>query len=108
MVPEGDEKKAKKDINKNSTERWELVLRYLAMPLDQNLSNISTTTRQLCDAAGFTASSDGSPELTLSGFQFLLLSPVQQMWTCVIEYLKLEKARERKVVAVLDSHSFMC
>ncbi|CAJ0935902.1 unnamed protein product, partial [Mesorhabditis belari] len=102
IVPEGDEKKAKKDINKNSTERWELVLRYLTMPLDQNLTNISTTTRQLFDAAGFTASSDGSPELTSSGFQFLLLSPVQQMWTYVIEYLKLEKARERKVVAVLD------
>ncbi|CAJ0561043.1 unnamed protein product, partial [Mesorhabditis spiculigera] len=50
-VSEGDEKKAKKDITKNSTERWELVLR-----------------------------------------------PVQQMWTYMIEYFKFERHGTNDVV----------
>ncbi|CAJ0585065.1 unnamed protein product, partial [Mesorhabditis spiculigera] len=101
-VSEGDEKKAKKDITKNSTERWELVLRYLAIPSDQSLSTVAQKTKQLFKAAGFTTSCDGTPELTSAGFHFLLLSPVQQMWTYMIEYFKFERHGTNDVVEVLD------
>ncbi|KHJ91388.1 transcription factor Tfb2 [Oesophagostomum dentatum] len=93
-----------KELGKKAGERWECILRYLALPSDKNMNSVSSTTRELFSAAGFTSDNEGSAdlEITSSGFQFLLLSPVQQLWTYMIEYLKLEMAKGRDIRPIID------
>ena len=47
------------------------------------MSSVSVETRQLFHSAGFTSGDGGEIEITSMGFQFLLLNPVQQMWTYI-------------------------
>ncbi|CAB3405971.1 unnamed protein product [Caenorhabditis bovis] len=98
-----EEKKKQKDVSKKALERWDCILRYLALPSEQNINSVSVTTRALFQSAGFT-SGDGQRdiEITTTGFQFLLLSPVQQMWTYVIEYLKLEMKSYNSIVELIE------
>ncbi|WKY03256.1 hypothetical protein Q1695_004752 [Nippostrongylus brasiliensis] len=93
-----------KELGKKAAERWECILRYLALPSDKNMSSVSATTRELFTAAGFTSDNDGSAdlEITSAGFQFLLLSPMHQLWTYMIEYLKLEASKDRDIRPILD------
>ncbi|EYC04056.1 hypothetical protein Y032_0090g2390 [Ancylostoma ceylanicum] len=93
-----------KELGKKAGERWECILRYLALPSDKNMNSVSSTTRELFSAAGFTSDNDGSAdlEITSAGFQFLLLSPVQQLWTYMIEYLKLETSKGRDIRPIID------
>ncbi|VDM67030.1 unnamed protein product [Strongylus vulgaris] len=93
-----------KELGKKAGERWECILRYLALPSDKNMNSVSATTRELFSAAGFTSDNEGSAdlEITSAGFQFLLLSPVQQLWTYMIEYLKLEMAKGRDIRPIMD------
>ncbi|CAJ0601998.1 unnamed protein product [Cylicocyclus nassatus] len=93
-----------KELGKKAGERWECILRYLALPSDKNMNSVSSTTRELFSAAGFTSDNEGSAdlEITSAGFQFLLLSPVQQLWTYMIEYLKLETAKGRDIRPIMD------
>jgi hypothetical protein len=54
---EGDGSKGRKslrDLARKSDERWECVLRYLALPSDDAMQGVSDATRQLFDAAGMT------------------------------------------------------
>ncbi|CAD6198116.1 unnamed protein product [Caenorhabditis auriculariae] len=98
-----EEKKKQKDIGKKASERWDCILRYLALPSEQNMASVSATTRTLFRAANFT-SGDGESdlEITSSGFQFLLLSPVEQMWTYILEYFKLEISNGYDIVELLE------
>ncbi|CAI5448812.1 unnamed protein product [Caenorhabditis angaria] len=96
-----DEKRKQKEVGKKASERWDCILRYLALPTEQNQKSVSATTRHLFSAAKFT-SGDANIEITTVGFQFLLLSPVQQMWTYIIEYFKLEIANGHDIVDLLD------
>uniref|UniRef100_A0A0K0DMJ0 General transcription factor IIH subunit 4 n=1 Tax=Angiostrongylus cantonensis TaxID=6313 RepID=A0A0K0DMJ0_ANGCA len=93
-----------KELGKKAAERWECILKYLALPSEKNMSSVSSTTRELFSAAGFTNDHDASAdlEITSAGFQFLLLSPVQQVWTYMIEYLKLETAKGCDIRPILD------
>ncbi|KAJ1373832.1 hypothetical protein KIN20_036357 [Parelaphostrongylus tenuis] len=93
-----------KELSKKAAERWECILKYLALPSEKNMSSVSSTTRELFSAAGFTNDHDASTdlEITSAGFQFLLLSPAQQVWTYMIEYLKLETAKGCDIRPVLD------
>ncbi|EPB74574.1 transcription factor Tfb2 [Ancylostoma ceylanicum] len=43
-----------KELGKKAGERWECILRYLALPSDKNMNSVSSTTRELFSAAGFT------------------------------------------------------
>ncbi|VDO84795.1 unnamed protein product [Heligmosomoides polygyrus] len=83
---EAKRRQNEKELGKKAAERWECILRYLALPSDKNMNSVSSTTRELFSAAGFTSDSDGSSdlEITSAGFQFLLLSPVHQLWTYMI------------------------
>ncbi|PAV91738.1 hypothetical protein WR25_09245 [Diploscapter pachys] len=94
-----DEKK-QKDVGKKSAERWECILRYLALPSDNNISSVSDSTRHLFRLAGFTKEATVD-EITSAGFQFLLLDTMQQIWTYIIEYLKLALSREENVVELV-------
>ncbi|KJH47938.1 hypothetical protein DICVIV_05958 [Dictyocaulus viviparus] len=77
---------------------------YLALPSEKNMSSVSSTTRELFYAAGFTNNDEGSAdlEITSAGFQFLLLNSVQQVWTYIIEYLKLETSKGCDIKSILD------
>jgi hypothetical protein len=55
---EADEKikkAANKDLYKKALERWECILRYLAMPSDSADKGVSVTTQQLFQHIGFTS-----------------------------------------------------
>uniref|UniRef100_A0A1I7XRH7 General transcription factor IIH subunit 4 n=1 Tax=Heterorhabditis bacteriophora TaxID=37862 RepID=A0A1I7XRH7_HETBA len=77
---------------------------YLALPSEKNMQSVSAATRKLFRNAGFTSGNDNQSdlEITSNGFQFLLLSPVQQMWTYMIEYLKLEVSENQDVRELLE------
>ncbi|CAB70230.2 General transcription factor IIH subunit 4 [Caenorhabditis elegans] len=91
-----------KDVEKKAVERWDCILRYLALPSEENTQAVSETTRNLFKKANFTSGGDTQIEITTFGFQFLLLSPVKQMWTYVIEYLKLEMSQGQDIVEVIE------
>ncbi|KAF1756180.1 hypothetical protein GCK72_012633 [Caenorhabditis remanei] len=101
VLETNDEKRRGKEVEKKAVERWDCILRYLALPSEENTQAVSETTRNLFKKANFT-SGDSRIEITTSGFQFLLLSPVKQMWTYVIEYLKLEMSQGQDIVEVIE------
>ncbi|GMT24388.1 hypothetical protein PFISCL1PPCAC_15685, partial [Pristionchus fissidentatus] len=97
-----DKKNKEKDVVKKSNERWECVLRFLALPSDSTMTNVSSTTRDVLNHAGFTSGHGNEMDITSKGFQFLLLSPVRQIWSYVIELLRMELGAKRKVKDLLD------
>ncbi|KAF8374632.1 hypothetical protein PRIPAC_81061 [Pristionchus pacificus] len=98
-----DKKKKKdKDVVKKSNERWECLLRFLALPSESTVQNVSSTTRDVLNHAGFTSGHGTDIEITSKGFQFLLLSPVKQIWSYMIELLKMETREGRSVKELLD------
>ncbi|EGT42027.1 hypothetical protein CAEBREN_00374 [Caenorhabditis brenneri] len=101
VLETNEEKRRGKEVEKKAVERWDCILRYLALPSEENTQAVSETTRNLFKMANFT-SGDSRIEITTSGFQFLLLSPVKQMWTYVIEYLKLEMSQGHDIVEVIE------
>ncbi|ULT93233.1 hypothetical protein L3Y34_003016 [Caenorhabditis briggsae] len=101
VLETNDEKRRGKDVEKKAVERWDCILRYLALPSEENTEAVSDTTKDLFRKANFT-SGESRIEITTFGFQFLLLSPVKQMWTYVIEYLKLEISKGNDIVEVIE------
>lgn len=102
VLETNDEKRRGKDVEKKAVERWDCILRYLALPSEENTQAVSETTRSLFKKANFTSGGDARIEITTYGFQFLLLSPVKQMWTYVIEYLKWEMHQGHDIVEVIE------
>uniref|UniRef100_A0A1I7UIJ4 General transcription factor IIH subunit 4 n=2 Tax=Caenorhabditis tropicalis TaxID=1561998 RepID=A0A1I7UIJ4_9PELO len=101
VLETNDEKRRGKEVEKKAVERWDCILRYLALPSEENTQAVSETTRNLFKKANFTRG-DKTIDITKTGFQFLLLSPVKQMWTYVIEYLKLEMSKGQDIVEVIE------
>ncbi|CAI2352281.1 unnamed protein product [Caenorhabditis sp. 36 PRJEB53466] len=101
VLETNEEKRRGRDVNSKASERWDCILRYLALPSEENTQAVSETTRNLFKKANFT-SGESRIEITTTGFQFLLLSPVKQMWTYVIEYLKLEIGQKQDIVEVIE------
>ncbi|KAI6223561.1 General transcription factor IIH subunit 4 [Aphelenchoides fujianensis] len=110
-VRELDEKAKKatdKDLYKKAVERWECVLSYLALPSDDAKKGVSTATRELFQYVGFTKQSS-TLEITSLGFQFLLLSRNEQIWTYLIYHLKfLETTAAEEVVPLLEFFFRLC
>ncbi|KAI6214151.1 General transcription factor IIH subunit 4 [Aphelenchoides besseyi] len=96
-------KAASKDLYQKAVERWECILTYLALPSDSAVKNVSTNTRELFQHIGFTRQTTREMEITSLGFQFLLLSRNEQIWTYLIYYLKyLEATSPGHVVVLLE------
>jgi transcription initiation factor TFIIH subunit 4 len=88
-------KAANKDLFKKAIDRWECILRYLALPSEKKSDKgegVSADTRQLFQHIGFTRGEDRDMEITSLGFHFLLLNRVEQIWTYLIYYLKYCRA----------------
>ncbi|GMR47943.1 hypothetical protein PMAYCL1PPCAC_18138, partial [Pristionchus mayeri] len=99
---EKDKRKKEKDVVKKSNERWECLLRFLALPSESTVQNVSSTTRDVLNHAGFTSGYGSDIDITSKGFQFLLLSQVQQIWSYMIELLRMETKEGRSVKELLD------
>ncbi|KAK0426207.1 hypothetical protein QR680_009585 [Steinernema hermaphroditum] len=93
-VPLNDEKSSKRvtvgELAKKAAERWESILRYLALPSEQVNSQqmVGSITKTLFQQCGFTREAGNEVEITSEGFQFLLLNRVEQMWMYIINYLR--------------------
>ncbi|TKR92562.1 hypothetical protein L596_007191 [Steinernema carpocapsae] len=93
-VPLSAEKSSKRvtvgDLAKKASERWESLLRYLALPSEHtNTQNgVGKITKQLFQQCGFTREAGSEVEITSEGFQFLLLNKVEQMWMYIINYIR--------------------
>lgn len=96
-------KQSAQDILKKSVARWECILCHLAMPSDSSTKEVSVATRSLFQYAGLSnenvEKSAKEPEISSSGFQFLLLNRNQQIWLYLINYLKIAQAQS-------DEHLF--
>uniref|UniRef100_A0A0R3S619 General transcription factor IIH subunit 4 n=1 Tax=Elaeophora elaphi TaxID=1147741 RepID=A0A0R3S619_9BILA len=93
VVTDCDEKtrkSANKDLGKKATERWECILHYLALPSQKSEQGVSGTTKMLFRSAGL-ISYDGDIEITSAGFQFLLLSRSEQIWTYLLHYFHMQE-----------------
>ncbi|WKY03255.1 hypothetical protein Q1695_004752 [Nippostrongylus brasiliensis] len=74
-----------KELGKKAAERWECILRYLALPSDKNMSSVSATT----------LSAPQSDASTLD----IQCHTDASMFT---EYLKLEASKDRDIRPILD------
>lgn len=107
-------KAANKDLYKKAVDRWECILRYLAMPSDGADKGVSMQTQQLFQHIGFTRDGmetrdaltqilGGSDlEITSLGFQFLLLNRVEQIWTYILYYLRYVQETSGDLLEVLE------
>uniref|UniRef100_A0AC35U041 General transcription factor IIH subunit 4 n=1 Tax=Rhabditophanes sp. KR3021 TaxID=114890 RepID=A0AC35U041_9BILA len=92
---------AKKDLSGKANERWECILKYLALPSEQSAKEVSSGTKVLFGGIGFVRTNErdirhnnSGTEITSTGFQFLLLNRVEQLWTYVLEYFRFNKNSE--------------
>ncbi|GAB7350560.1 hypothetical protein MBLNU459_g1138t1 [Dothideomycetes sp. NU459] len=74
--------------------QWEAILYYVVGSADAALAgrvNISPGTKQLLEAGGFVSLRGKQAYITQTGFSFLLQEVNAQIWTLLIEYLKLSE-----------------
>jgi len=90
-----------KDLTKKADERWECILRYLALPSEEAVKGVSETTRQLFETAGMTHGSN-NVEITSAGFQFLLLDRAEQIWTYLVHFFDHQKRQDEDPLPLLD------
>ena len=72
--------------------QWEAILYYVVGSADAGLAgnvNISPGTKQLLERGGFVHARAKQVYITQMGFSFLLQEVNAQIWTLLIEYLKL-------------------
>ncbi|VDN02741.1 unnamed protein product [Thelazia callipaeda] len=97
-------KSANKDLGKKAIERWECILYYLALPSQKSEQGVSGTTKLLFRSAGLTSSNNGDEymEITSAGFQFLLLSRTEQIWTYLLHYFCMQETDGNDIIIKLD------
>uniref|UniRef100_A0A915K3Y5 General transcription factor IIH subunit 4 n=1 Tax=Romanomermis culicivorax TaxID=13658 RepID=A0A915K3Y5_ROMCU len=83
-------RKTCKDLNNYGVERWECILKYMALPSVETQKAVSQENRQILNAAGFIKLQGSSeiPEITSAGFKFLLTDRISQLWIYLLNYLK--------------------
>ena len=101
-LDEKSKKAANKDLMGKSIERWESILCYLALPSETADKSVSETTRALFHFMGLIKGSTKEPEISSVGFQFLLLSRAEQIWTYLINYWRFLSSKEEDIFPVLE------
>ncbi|KRX38606.1 Rap guanine nucleotide exchange factor, partial [Trichinella murrelli] len=80
------------DLDSYASERWESVLKYLALPSAQSEKSVSVETKRVLQDSGLIQLCDSKMQLTSDGFQFILYDRRQQLWTYLLHYLaQIEK-----------------
>jgi transcription initiation factor TFIIH subunit 4 len=85
--------------------QWESILYYVVGSADHGLGgnvNISAGTKELLERGGFVMLRGKSANITRDGFSFLLQETNAQIWTLLIEYLKLSETLQMDSVDVLS------
>ncbi|KIM57435.1 hypothetical protein SCLCIDRAFT_16985 [Scleroderma citrinum Foug A] len=85
-------------------ERWETILHYMVSSgQGQFPSKPSQGVLYLLQRSGLMQSTNGSAlQITSSGFQFLLHSPHDQLWSLLLQYLDMAEERQMDLVEVLS------
>lgn len=90
-----DEKPVTADfLDSYARQQWEAILYYVVGSADASLNEkieISPGTKQLLERGGFVHLRGKTAYITQIGFQFLLQEVNAQIWTLLIEYLKLSE-----------------
>jgi len=90
-------------LDQYAGERWETVLHY--MVASGHHSGMSADAVRTLLQAGLMATDeaqDGSPVITRSGFQFLLMERASQVWFFILQYLDTVSARGMSLVECLS------
>ncbi|KAL1311280.1 hypothetical protein AAFC00_001466 [Neodothiora populina] len=86
-------------------EQWEAILYFVVGSADSGLAgnvNISPGTKQLLERGGFVHIHGKRANITQTGFSFLLQEVNAQIWTLLIEYLRLAETLQMDSVDVLS------
>ncbi|KAI6099745.1 transcription factor Tfb2-domain-containing protein [Pisolithus sp. B1] len=85
-------------------ERWETILHYMVSSgQDQLPTKPSQGVLYLLQRSGLMQSINGSTlQITSVGFQFLLHSPHDQLWSLLLQYLHMAEERQMDLVEVLS------
>ncbi|KAL7071324.1 hypothetical protein ACQ4LE_009127 [Meloidogyne hapla] len=96
------QKSANKDLLGKSIARWESILCYLALPNETPDKSVSETTRSLFYFIGLIKGSTREPEISSSGFQFLLMSRSEQIWTYLIHYFRFLSSKNEQIFHLIE------
>lgn len=85
-------------------ERWETILHYMVSSGQEQLpTKPSQGVLYLLQRSGLMQSTNGSNlQITSAGFQFLLHSPHDQLWSLLLQYLHMAEERQMDLVEVLS------
>ncbi|KAG9674765.1 transcription factor Tfb2, partial [Aureobasidium melanogenum] len=86
-------------------QQWEGILYYVVGSAGQGLGgavNITAGTKELLESGGFVMTKGRNAYITRDGFSFLLQETNAQIWTLLIEYLKLSERLQMDSVDVLS------
>ncbi|KAJ1993923.1 RNA polymerase II transcription factor B 52 kDa subunit [Coemansia spiralis] len=98
-IPSGQPRVTVQWLKRYADEKWEAILHYMVgrshdITVSESVLGILRTSRLMEDNGGMT--------ITNSGFQFLLQDAVAQVWTVLLQYLRLAEMHEMDVVEVLN------
>ncbi|KIK58083.1 hypothetical protein GYMLUDRAFT_228371 [Collybiopsis luxurians FD-317 M1] len=84
-------------------ERWETILHFMVSSgTGQNPTRPSQGVLYLLQRSGLMSNNHGSvPQITSTGFQFLLHPPHAQLWDLLLQYLHMAEERQMDLVEVL-------
>ncbi|KAG9315383.1 transcription factor Tfb2 [Chiua virens] len=91
-------------LDSYALERWETILHYMVSSGQGQLpTKPSQGVLYLLQRSGLMKSIHGSPlQITSAGFQFLLHSPHDQLWSLLLQYLDMAEERQMDLVEVLS------
>ncbi|KAJ3711331.1 transcription factor Tfb2-domain-containing protein [Lentinula raphanica] len=103
---EKDEKRPPMDVeglDGYALERWETILHFMVSSgTGQNPTRPSQGVLYLLQRSGLMSNQQGStPQITSTGFQFLLHRPHAQLWDLLLQYLHMAEERQMDLVEVL-------
>ncbi|KAI9471267.1 RNA polymerase II transcription factor B 52 kDa subunit [Coemansia sp. RSA 989] len=94
-----------KQLAKYANERWEAILHFMVGRSSQAHEMLAPLSESVRSILRVSKLMEGGPEgmtITNSGFQFLLQDSASQVWTVLLQYLKLEEMQNTDVVEVLN------
>ncbi|KAJ2782415.1 RNA polymerase II transcription factor B 52 kDa subunit [Coemansia javaensis] len=97
-------------LARHARERWEAILHFMvgrsatgaATVGEAPAAPLSRSVRDILRMSRLMEGGEGGMTITNSGFQFLLQDAASQVWTVLLQYLRLAEAQDMDVVEVLN------
>ncbi|KAJ2897685.1 RNA polymerase II transcription factor B 52 kDa subunit, partial [Coemansia aciculifera] len=93
---------SKKWLASYANDRWEAILHFMVGGQSSNIEPPSESVRRILLMSRLMENSPDGMKITNSGFQFLLQDPSSQVWTVLLQYLRLAEMEDMDVVEVLN------